>query len=204
MDAGIAQTLIATIGSVLVALITVVVKGKLDARKQKSDKEKEEAIDECDLEEMVTVQDWLEEFRDRYDFARAAIFQFHNGGKFFQGKSMKKFSMTYESVAPGYEKIKRSQQNILASEYPRWIGMMMKSKCFSNIVDEMSPGDQVELRKYGIEQFVTVPIFCIKGKLIGFIVGYNISTVNEKISESYVSLVEDSKFISGYLRNAIC
>ena len=47
---------------------------------------------ESDLEEMVLIHDWLEQFRAKHKFERAAIFQFHNGGKFFQGKSMKKFS----------------------------------------------------------------------------------------------------------------
>ena len=121
MNTEIAQTLITTIGSITVAIITVMVKTRIDERKAKVTKEKEETIQESDLEEMELVQDWIESLIYKYDFDRLSIFQFHNGGKFFQGKSMKKFSMTYEAVSPGYEKIKRTQQNILASEYPKWI-----------------------------------------------------------------------------------
>ena len=199
MDTSIISTIITTFGSIIVALITVVVKTKLDARKAKTEKEKEEVIDEAGVEEMVLVQDWLHDFRQKYEFDRVGIFQFHNGGKFFQGKSMKKFSMTYESVAPGYEKIKRTQQNVLASEYPQWISNMLKKKCFANIVSELDPQSRVELEALGIQQFVTVPIYCLKGALIGFIVGYNIGEIDDAIKSKFVPLVEDSKFVSGYI-----
>jgi hypothetical protein len=199
MEAGIITTLISTIGSITVALITVMVKTRMDTAKAKTEKEKEEIIDAAGIEEMVLLQDWLNGIRQKYDFDRLAIFQFHNGGKFFQGKSMKKFSMSYESVAPGYEKIKRTQQNIFASEYPEWISNMLKKKCFSNITEEMDHASRLELESLGIQQFVTVPIFCLKGALIGFMVGYNIGEIDKDMKSKYIPLVEDSKFISGYL-----
>lgn len=199
MTTEIAQTLITTLGSITVAIITVMVKTRMDERKAKTTKEKEETIQEVDLEEMVIVQEWLESLVSKYDFARLSIFQFHNGGKFFQGKSMKKFSMTYEAVYPGYEKIKRAQQNILTSEYPKWLTRMMKSDCFSSLTVELEQRDRIELEAVGVKQFVTIPIRCIKGHLIGFMVGYNVSSIDENINEKSVSLIEEAKFISGYI-----
>ena len=199
MEASVAQAIITTAGSIVVAIITVVVKSHLDNRKAVAAKEKEEVIKESDLEEMVLVQEWLEDFREKHGFDRASIFQFHNGGKFFQGKSMKKFSMTYEAVAPGYEKTKRDQQNVLASEYPRWISEMLKKDCFATLSEDLDLKDRHEMDRMGIQQFVTVPVYCIKKKLVGFIVGYNISEIHESIEEQFDSLVEDSKIISGYL-----
>jgi hypothetical protein len=199
MSDSVLVAIITGLSSITVAVITVIIKNWLDQRKALLTKEKEETLQESDLEEMVLIHDWLEQFRERYDFERTAIFQFHNGGKFFQGKSMKKFSMTYEAVAPGYEKIKRTQQNILASEYPKWISTMLKKKCFANLAEEMDPKEKFELEAMGIQQFVTVPIFCIKGALIGFIVGYHISDIDTNVREKFVPLVEDAKFISGYL-----
>jgi hypothetical protein len=199
METSVVTSIITALGSITVALITVVVKNWLDAKRSKADKEREEVIDEAGVEEMVLVQDWLNEFRKKYEFDRVGIFQFHNGGKFFQGKSMKKFSMTYESVAPGYEKIKRAQQNVLASEYPQWISTMLKKKCFANLVSEIDPQSRAELEALGIQQFVTVPIHCLKGALIGFIVGYNIGEIDDAIKNKFVPLVEDSKFVSGYI-----
>jgi hypothetical protein len=199
MDAGLIQTIITTLGTITVAIITVVVKDSLDKRKQAMTKEKEEVITSEDMGSMLIVQEWLEDFRSKYDFERASIFQFHNGGKFFQGKSMKKFSMTYEVTAPGYEKVKRTYQNILASEYPRWITNMLEKKCFSTLVDDLEYRDRVDLESMGVKQFVTIPIHCLKGNLIGFLVGYNMADVDHNIRESFVSLVEDSKFVSGYI-----
>ena len=193
------QTIITTLGTIVVALITVVVKSWLDDRKVARDKMREETITEEDVEYMTIIQDWLEEFRERYEFERASIFQFHNGGKFFQGKSMKKFSMSYEAVAPGYEKMKRSMQNILTSEYPRWVGDMLKRKCFAYLADELESKERKELEDIGVQQLVIVPIHCLRGNLIGFIAGYNIAEIDENIKERCHELVEDSKYISGYL-----
>lgn len=199
MDSPIVTTLITTLGSIIVAVITVIVKTAMDTKKAKVCKEKEEAINEVDLEEMIILQDWLEAIRDKYGFDRSAIFQFHNGGKFFQGRSMKKFSMTYEAVAPGYEKTKRSHQNVLCSEYPKWISMMISKKCFANLVSELEPRDKHELEQIGVQQYVTVPIYCLKGTLIGFIVGYNVKQIDNDIKSKFIPLVEESKLVSGYL-----
>lgn len=199
MNPSVLQTLITTIGSIVVAIITVAVKNRMDVNKAKNTKEIEETIKESDLEEMVLLQDWLESIRTKYEFDRVSLFQFHNGGKFFQGRSMKKFSMTFEAVAPGYEKIKRTQQNILASEYPRWISDMIKFNCFETVVSQMDPRDKHEVEMFGIQQFVTTPIFCIKGHLVGFMVGYNIGSVDHSVRDKFTGLVDDSKFISGYI-----
>jgi hypothetical protein len=199
MDTELLKAVITAAGSIVAALITVMVKNNYDNRKAKNAKEKEENIEESDIEEMIQVQEWLDGLREKHQFDRASIFQFHNGGKYFQGRSMKKFSMTYESVAPGYEKTKRDHQNILASEYPRWISTMLKKECFSTLSEDLEMKDRQEMDRLGIQQFVTVPIFCIKKKLIGFIVCYNISDIDENVENTFDSLVEDSKFISGYL-----
>lgn len=199
MDTELLKAVITAAGSIAAAIITVAVKNNYDNRKSKAAKEKDENIEESDIEEMIQVQEWLDGLREKHQFDRAAIFQFHNGGKYFQGRSMKKFSMTYESVAPGYEKIKREQQNVLTSEYPRWISRMLKEECFAILSRDLEMKDRQEMDRLGIQQFATVPIYCIKKKLIAFIVCYNISDIDEKIEDKFSYLVEDSKFISGYI-----
>jgi hypothetical protein len=199
MSAEIIQTLITTVGTILVALITVVVKTKLDYRLAQNKKKVDEAINETDAFEMLAIQEWLNNFRINYDFERASIFQFHNGGKFFHGKSMKKFSMTYESVAPGYEKLKRVQQNILTSEYPQWVTRMLSDKCFITDTQDMDYKDQKELEKLGVTQFVTVPIYSIEKQLVGFIVGHNIGDKDKDVLTYQEQMIEDAKILSGYV-----
>jgi hypothetical protein len=201
MSIELIQTVVTTVGTIVVALITVVVKTKLDQRFALKNAKKEEHISESDINDMVLVQEWLEGFRAKYEFERASIFQFHNGGKFFQGRSMKKFSMTYEAVAPGFEKIKRFQQNILTSEYPRWVNRMLSDKCFITNPSDMDFKDKKELEKLGIIQFVTVPIYCLNNNLIGFIVGHIMTDPESEVMNRANSMVDDSKQIAGYIAN---
>ena len=53
---------------------------------------------------MLEVQEFLNEFREKWSVDRVGIFQFHNGGKFFHGIPMKKYSQTFESVSHGVSK----------------------------------------------------------------------------------------------------
>lgn len=202
MSAEVIQTLITSVGTICVALITVVVKTKLDYRLAQKRKKEEEAINEVDAFEMIAIQEWLDTFRTGYNFERASILQFHNGGKFFHGKSMKKFSMTYESVAPGYEKLKRVQQNILTSEYPKWVTRMLSDKCFVTNIDDVDYKDQRELEKLGVTQFVTVPIYSIERHLVGFIVGHNIGEKESDVLNHKEQMIEDAKILSGYVSHS--
>jgi hypothetical protein len=199
MTDGNITAIIAGTSSIIVAVITVVVKDWLDRRKKSNEVVKEENMSPEELGEMMIIQEWLDEFRDKNAFERAAIYQFHNGGKFFQGKSMKKMSMTYESTAPGYEKTKRYSQNILASEYPWWVSKMVKSRCFETRTEDLNHKDKREFQEQGIQQFITTPIFCLKGNLVGFLAGYNISDIDENAKHKFAHFVEEGKFISGYL-----
>ena len=199
MSDSIIIAIIAGTSSITVAIITVVIKDWLDRKKKSNEVVKEEKMTEEELGLMVIVQEWLDTFRERNNFERAAIYQFHNGGKFFQGKSMKKMSMTYESTAPGYEKTKRFSQNILASEYPWWVSKMVKSRCFETRTDDLNHKDKKEFQDQGIQQFITTPILCLKGDLIGFLVGFNISDIDEDVKHRFAEFVEEGKFVSGYL-----
>lgn len=191
--------IISSLSSVVVAFITVVIKEWLDKKKKEETKDRDETIREIEINDMVIVHDWVENFRVKYNFDTSAIYQFHNGGRFFHGKSMKKFSMTYESVAAGYQKTKRIKQNILASDHPKWISTMLKSDYFSVITDELELKDRTELMSMGIKQAVIIPIRSITGDLIGFIEGCNISKVNRDIDLLRSDLIEESFVISGYL-----
>jgi len=191
--------IISSFSSVVVALITVTVKDWFDDRKKSEDKSKEETIGEVEVDDMVIIHDWVENFRAKYKLDTASIYQFHNGGKFFHGRSMKKFSMTYESVAAGYQKSKRIKQNILASDHPKWISTMLRTDYFSVITDELELKDRTELMSMGIKQAVIIPIRSITGDLIGFIEGCNISKVDKDLDSNKDDLIEESIIISGYL-----
>lgn len=187
--------------SIIVALITVWLKSYLDARKEAKKLEAEAFIDNESLGEMIYVQDFIEKIREDYGFDRVSICQFHNGGKFYNGRSMKKFSMTYEVTAPGIEKIKRVYQNVLVSEFPKMVAALVEKDFF--IIDE-DDNDFVCMKRdmaaHGIVQVVKVPIRGLRGDLMGFISCHSIGEKNDLVAD-YIKkeFVEKAKQISGYL-----
>ena len=201
MSDAVTISLISGITSVVLAIITVVVKTWLDKRAEAKNNVHDEAINEAALGEMLYVQEYIDEFRNDYEFDRITVSQFHNGGKFFNGKSMKKFSVTYESCAPGISKIKREYQNLLVSEFP---------KMFSDLFDVDMIIVNPECEKYhnvardmalqGIVQNAIVPIRGLRGDLLGFISCHNIGSADERITADLSHVfVDKANQISGYL-----
>ena len=194
--------LITGLSSIIVALITVWLKTYLDARRDEKKKHEDECIHQEDLGEMVYVQEYLERMREDYDFDRVSICQFHNGGKFFNGRSMKKFTMTYESVAPGIEKVKRKYQNILVSEFPKMVSALLEKDFF--IVDEYNsyeyPQMWREMQLNGIVQAIKIPIRGLRGDAVGFISCHSVGERNALISNVlHHDFVEKANQLSGYL-----
>ena len=77
------QIIITGLFSLAVALGSVWLKHFLDTRKKAFDEENHERISEKDVDNMIEIQNFLEEFRNKWNLDRIGIFQFHNGGKFF-------------------------------------------------------------------------------------------------------------------------
>lgn len=57
----------------------------------------------------------LEEIRVENSADRLTIFQFHNGGDFYTGKSMQKLSLTYETADKGIQRLMPNRQDIPVS-----------------------------------------------------------------------------------------
>ena len=201
MSDAIIISIISAVTSIVVAIITVVVKTWIDVRTAAKKIEQEETIFADDLGEMVAVHEFIEQIRKDYKFDRVSICQFHNGGKFLNGRSMKKFSMTYETVAPGIEKIKRRYQNVLVSEFPKLFAAMLE-KDFMIVTPDMEqyPSMRREMIANGIVQAVKVPIRGLRGDILGFltchVVGEESSLVGNYLHDTFV---EKANQISGYL-----
>lgn len=193
--------LITGTSSIIVAVITVWVKSRIDASREDKKKHEDERVKTEDLGEMIYINDFLDEIRTTYNFDRVSICQFHNGGKFFNGKSMKKFSMTYETTAPGIEKIKRNYQNILVSEFPRLFSALLQTD-FIKIYDDTLEFPQLkrEMQNNGITLAIKIAIRGLKGDLVGFITCHMIGDLVNHIENYHAEdfTVKANK-ISGYL-----
>ena len=64
-----------------------------------------------------SIQESLTELRVKVDCARTQLIQFHNGGRFLDGMSMKRLSLTHESLANGVAGDQRRSQDLLMSMF---------------------------------------------------------------------------------------
>jgi hypothetical protein len=196
----ILQIIITGIFSVIVAFGTVWIKHFLDAQKKSNDEEDYERISQSDIDSMLEVQDFLNEFRAKWCIDRVGVFQFHNGGKFFHGVPMKKYSQTFESVSNGVSKSKEHNQSVFVTEHPSL--MKHLSECEFFYVDAQDPVlDYIRGRvtEEGILQIFTTPIRTLSGQLIGFI---QLHTVKHRINiceELQEEVIELANNLSGYL-----
>jgi hypothetical protein len=126
----ILQIIITGIFSVIVAFGTVWIKHFLDNRKKASDEENYERISQQDIDSMLEVQEFLDNFREKWGVDRVGIFQFHNGGKFFHGIPMKKYSQTFESVSHGVSKSKEHNQGVFVTEHPSLMKHLSEKEFF--------------------------------------------------------------------------
>lgn len=194
------QIIITGIFSVIVAFGTVWLKHFLDNRKKASDEENYERISQQDIDSMLEVQEFLEDFREKWGFDRVGIFQFHNGGKFFHGIPMKKYSQTFESVSHGVSKSKEHNQGVFVTEHPSLMKHLSEKEFFH--VDAEDPVlDYIRGRvtEEGILQIFSSPIRSLSGQLIGFIQLHTVKHKVDMTDELIVEIIDLANNLSGYL-----
>ncbi len=74
------------------------------------------------------VHELLTELRVKVSADRSSILQFHNGGKFLDGSSVKKFSLTHESCSVGVSESMSTRQNLLASAFVDMLDRLSDNK----------------------------------------------------------------------------
>jgi len=186
--------------SILVGFGTVLYKTRLDKKAEK-DRDKEiESITEKDLTSMMEIKEFLDDLIAKWKIDRGAIFQFHNGGKFFNGIGMKKFSLTHEATAPGIARVKETNQNIFVTEHPQLMKRLSENIIFSTTIEDPSL-DYVRDRyeEQGIVQVISVPIRGLNNILLGFVQFYMIKNTLPITQDMEDDLLEGTQRISGYL-----
>ena len=194
------QIIITGIFSVIVAFGTVWIKHILDNNKKKSEEDNYERISQNDIDSMLEVQEFMDTFLDKWNLDRIGIFQFHNGGKFFHGVPMKKYSQTFESVAHGVSKSKEHNQNVFVTEHPSLM-KHLSGKEFFHIDAEDPVLDYIRGRvtDEGILQIMSAPIRSLSGQLIGFLQLHTVKhkiEISDELKEEIIDLVNN---LSGYL-----
>ena len=117
------------------------------------------------------VHEQLTELRVLTGAGRAQICMFHNGGTFESGSSMKKFSVTHESLALAIESTLQKKKEMVASAFTHLIEHVSKDDPTPLIISEM--GDSFWksfLESQRVLMTCNLPIFCqAKGVIVGYL-----------------------------------
>ena len=188
--------------SVVITLITSWFKNYLDHKRLERKRGQDEQLTDKDLDSMIELSDFLDDIREKYEFDRGAIYQFHNGGKFFNGISMKKYSLTFESTSPGIVRVKEMNQNVFVTEHP----VLMKhinSKDFFMVNSDDKALDYMrdKIEELGLLQIITVPMRTLNGSLLGFIQFSTIKAPVKITADAQRDLIESVQRIAGYLHH---
>jgi len=76
------------------------------------------------IQSHTRVHESLTELRVMVRASRALIFQYHNGGKFADGTSIKRFSVTHESCSTGVQSMMMESQDVLITRYMELINLL--------------------------------------------------------------------------------
>jgi hypothetical protein len=153
----IAELLITSLTSIIVALVGAGFFRRMSDKKQKS-KSRESLMQQIKNDEIVHLS--IREIRRRYNADRVYIWQFHNGGSFYTNAPMQKVSVTYERNSDGLERKAEKNQNHLVSHFTTFIKSVLDNKMFYSDVNNM---EDLGLRSLslsqGIKSHASVPIF---------------------------------------------
>jgi hypothetical protein len=116
----------------------------------------------------ATIRELLSEVRIFTKASRVSICQFHNGGKFMDGASMRKMSISHYSCDPRTPPTAvQYKQDILVSRYAEILEMLRTNDPKIHLVDEMHESNTKNLciahDVYGLS---VLPIYCSDSMLV--------------------------------------
>ena len=112
--------IVAFITGVIGPLLLLFIKNKLEKKEEKPDM----VLETLKVSELIMTK--MEHIKEEFKSDRVWITQFHNGGNFYPtGKSMAKFSIIYESVAPSVSSIQGNFHNIPVNLFSRSINQLL-------------------------------------------------------------------------------
>jgi len=192
--------IVAFITGVLGPLLVLFIKNKLEKKVEKPDM----VLETLKVSELVMTK--LDHIKDEFKADRVWVAQFHNGGNFYPtGKSMAKFSIIYESVAPSVSSIQGNFHNIPVNLFSRSINQLLEHDRIeiSDFKDEtIAPyGLKYIAEDTGCKSGYLFAIKCIEGRFIGML-GIDYTKKKIKLNDEVItSLLVQSTSIGGVLMN---
>jgi len=119
--------------------------------------------------EIDKIHELLTELRVKTRACRVQLIQFHNGGQFIDGISMKRFSLSYESLSKGVSR-EENFKDVLVSLFPHFISKIIKNspEMYYSHLEEASIFRQI-LQHSNVIMYSVLPVRS-KGRIIGALV----------------------------------
>lgn len=134
------------------------------------------------------IHETLTELRIKTDSARAQVVQFHNGEYFMDGVSMRKFSITHESIARGMSADNLRIKGLLCSMFLPLLHCVIDNNAKIQYVSEMSHSFCKQfMEDNNVEGFCVLPVK-IKNQITGFVFVQWCN--NMKLDEAKPELIE--------------
>jgi hypothetical protein len=117
------------------------------------------------------IHELLTELRVTIRASRCLVFQFHNGGSFADGTSIKRFSVTHESCIGGVTSMILESQDVLLTRYVDIIRVMDESASKIISVSSLPPSAfRSGLEINSVDYFSITPLRCLDGLTpLGFV-----------------------------------
>jgi hypothetical protein len=158
------DVIIAFITGVLGPITLILVKNKLEKKKEKKP---DMVLDALELSKLVS--DKLDDIKDEFKADRVWVAQFHNGGHFYPtGKSMAKFSFLYETVSSNANSIQPNFQNIPVNLFSKSLNHLLE-----NDVIPISDFKDETIATYGLK-YIAEQNNCKSGYI------FSIKTIDDK------------------------
>jgi len=120
-------------------------------------------------DEIDKIHELLTELRVKTRACRCQLIQFHNGGHFVDGISMKRFSLCYESLSKGVSR-EENFKDVLVSLFPHFISKIIKNspEMYYSHLEEASIFRQI-LQHSNVIQYSVLPVQS-KGHIVGALI----------------------------------
>jgi hypothetical protein len=167
-----AKEFVTTFGELLGTLIIGVVIGVAGAiRKRKLSMKTNHKQNKVFAEQHSRIHEMLTELRLVARASRCLIFQFHNGGAFADGTSIKRFSVTHESNDSTISSILLESQDVLLTRYMDLVRILDESPNKILRVSSLPPSAfRSSLEINNVQYFSMSPLKCLDGLTpLGFV-----------------------------------
>jgi hypothetical protein len=174
--------------SIITASLLGVLAGVVKVFSKKKDNHKEN-VDFIQVHSQI--HESLTELRIQTDAARTQVIQFHNGEYFMDGVSMRKFSLTHESLSRGVSADASRIKGLLCSMFVPLMNFVIKNEAgVISVYDIPHSFCKQFFEENNVEGFVVLPLK-VRGQLTAFILTQwcseaKLETVDHKLVKQYM------------------